>query len=852
MKSYVEKASFDRLETFVNKSSAGFLHVRSCLRIFLILIFWSAGTNHSLKAQIEGLITDKKGIPLPYASVYEANTTNGTVCNEDGFYTYEPKNNGLVIIEFHYVGYQKKVVKVNYEGRPFKLNIILEEDLEMINEIIITANQEDPAYPILRKAIAKRPAHLEWIPSFEADLYVKGLIKIKDAPEIFLGNEVNNLGGILDSLRQGIIYLSESKSKYYFTLPDKSKEIMLSTKKSGSSSLFTANQFSMADINIYKNYNEMGRSVMSPLADDAFSQYRYKLLQTQVDDKGRLLYKIEVSPKSAATPLMKGVIYIVGDSWNVQSADLRLSGKALKIPLMDSIRFTQVFLPLPTGEWPLFSQTMFFEGNFFGFRIGGNFTYMFSNYETGKDIRHVFENKEVFKVNEDALNQDSTYWATYRPVPLTTEEMKDYQKKDSLQKIWTSKTYLDSMDRVSNKFGFSDVLLGYTYSNRYKNFSLHYSDPLSLLRYNVVEGWNVYVNPYYARRDSAGRNWIVQPLVVYGFSDKTWKPSLKIKRLFDPEMMGEMVLEFGKVYAQFDENNPILLRSNTWSSLFYRQNYIRLFDKAFIKFSWEKEVVNSLYIKSFVEYAYRSQLEKKSDFSFFYLDREYENNIPNPDVPADAYRAHTIARVSWELTWAPGQTYSSYPGLRIRNPGDWPRLIVQQVVGVPYRDKAKPFSTLRIRIEDNQVNLHNLGYFSYNLEWAGHLGNKPEFFQDYLHPLGNEWLMPDDGRLQMYYLLPFYEYSTDDFYVGGHWKHHFNGYIMDKIPVLKKTSLKTVLTANYLWHPTKKHYLETGLGIENIIISQIPLGSIEYFWSWGTTGLRDQGFIIKMTQILMN
>lgn len=852
MNSYVHKARLIRTGTILYTSSNGLSKLTSLLRAFLIFIFAITGANHSLKAQIEGLITDKKGIPLPYASVYEANTTNGTVCNEQGFYTYEPKNTGLVTIEFHYVGYQKKVVKVNYEGRPFKLNVILEEDLEMINEIVITANQEDPAYPIIRKAIAKRPAHLEWLPSFEADLYVKGLIKILDAPEIFLGNEVNNLGGILDSLRQGIIYLSESKSKYYFTLPGKSKEIMLSTKKSGSSSLFTANQFSMADINIYKNYNEMGRSVMSPIADGAFSQYRYRLLQTQIDDKGRLLYKIEVSPKSDATPLMKGIIYIVGDTWNVHSADLRLSGKALKIPLMDSIRFTQVFLPLPTGEWPLFSQTMFFEGNFFGFRIGGNFTYMFSNYETGKDIRHIFENKEVFKVNEDALNQDSSYWAKYRPVPLTAEEWKDYQKKDSLQKIWTSKTYLDSVDRASNKFGFSDLLLGYTYSNRYKNFSLHYPDPLSLVRYNVVEGWNIYLNPYYAKRDSSGRNWIVQPLVVYGFSDKTWKPSLKIKRLFNPEMMGEMTLEFGKVYEQYDENNPILLRSNTWSSLFYRRNYIRLFNKDFVKFSWEKELVNSLYFKIFTEYAYRSPLEKISDFSFFYKDKVYENNIPNKEVPAASYRSHTIARLSWQINWSPGQTYSSYPGLRVRNPGDWPRLIVQNVIGVPFEGKSDPFTTLRIRLEDNQVNLHKYGYFSYNLEWAGHLGNKPAFFQDFLHPLGNEWVMPDAGRLQMYYLLPFYDYSTNDYYFGGHCKHHFNGYIMDKIPVLKKTSLKTVVTANYLWHPDKKHYVETGIGIENIIISQIPLGSIEYFWSWASTGVRDQGFIIKLTQVLTN
>jgi hypothetical protein len=367
-----------------------------------------------------------------------------------------------------------------------------------------------------------------------------------------------------------------------------------------------------------------------------------------------------------------------------------------------------------------------------------------------------------------------------------------------------------------------------------------------------VEGWNLYLNPYYAKSDSSGRNWIIQPLLVYGFADKTWKPSLTISRLFNPEMQGNMALEFGKKYEQFDENNPIMLRSNTWSSLFYRRNYIRLFDKEFVRFSWERELVNSVYLKSFIEYARRNPLEKKSDFSFFYPDRVYENNIPNTDVPPSSYESHAMARLSWQLTWIPGQTYSSYPGLRTRNPGDWPRLIIQHVTGLPFQKNEKPFSTVRFRLEDNEVNLHTYGYFSYNLEWAGHLGRKPQYFQDYLHPLGNEWVMPDDNRLQMYYLLPFYEYSTNDFYFGGHWKHHFNGYIMDKIPLLNRTSLKTIITANYLWHPTQKHYLETGVGIENIIIGQIPLGSIEYFWSWGYTGLRDQGFIIKLTQVLIN
>lgn len=53
--------------------------------------------------------------------------------------------------------------------------------------------------------------------------------------------------------------------------PDKTKEIMISTVKSGDNSLFTANQFSWADFDLYDEYLKFGRSIVSPIGDNALS-----------------------------------------------------------------------------------------------------------------------------------------------------------------------------------------------------------------------------------------------------------------------------------------------------------------------------------------------------------------------------------------------------------------------------------------------------------------------------------------------------------------------------------------------------------------------------------------------------
>ena len=68
--------------------------------LFLILI------SVSLSSQIKGKITDTKGEPLSFVSVYLENTVTGSTSNDNGDYVLNIKKPGTYSIYFQFLGYK--------------------------------------------------------------------------------------------------------------------------------------------------------------------------------------------------------------------------------------------------------------------------------------------------------------------------------------------------------------------------------------------------------------------------------------------------------------------------------------------------------------------------------------------------------------------------------------------------------------------------------------------------------------------------------------------------------------------------------------------------------------------------
>ena len=175
----------------------------------VILFFKLLAISHSLSAQLSGTVTDEKGDPLPFATVYLEGTSKGTTSNEEGKYELDIAI-GTYQISYRFVGYAQKTIEVSYQGRPIIRDVQLLPVATSLGEIVVVAGAEDPAYRIIREAIKKRKYFLTQLKAYSVNTYVKGNTKIANVPEKILGQEIGDLEGVLDSNRQGIIYLSES------------------------------------------------------------------------------------------------------------------------------------------------------------------------------------------------------------------------------------------------------------------------------------------------------------------------------------------------------------------------------------------------------------------------------------------------------------------------------------------------------------------------------------------------------------------------------------------------------------------------------------------------------------------
>lgn len=788
--------------------------------LFIVLSLIFIVTSFSLKAQVRGTVTGENDEPLPFASVYVQGTTNGTTTNMKGEFALQ-LSPGEYQVVFQYIGYKQKIEKVQVTGQPLRLNVQLIPEAIELSAIEIKANAEDPAYPIIRKAIEKRKYYLEHVESYACDVYIKGNVKILDAPEKIFGQDIGDMEGNLDTTRQGIVYLSESVSKLYFKQPDRYKEVMQSSKVSGNNQGFSFNSAQDMEINLYRNFSQFGRNVISPIAEGAMGYYKYRLHGAFVEE-GHLVNKIEVIPKRSEDPVYRGFIYIIQDLWNIHSADLILTGTNTQMPLFDTFNIRQTFVPVQKPDvWRLFSQTFSLRGGILGFIFGANFTAIYKNYDLAPGLDDRFFDNVIMKVEKGANEKDTTYWSEIRPVPLTVEEEKDYYKKDSIRIVRESKPYMDSMDRKDNTFEWGDLLFGYTWQNSWKRRSYSFDSPINTVQFNTVQGFSIRPGIGFTQFFDKERNkrLSLNGHVSYGFSEKELRAAGSFSYRFNPRNFANIRIWGGRDLFQFNELEPISTLLNTSFSLFGRYNYARFFDKKYIKGQYQQEVANGVLLVATSEWAARSPLENHSDYSFFARKkRDYEPNVPENNHLQDSDLGLSEAlTVGLSVRLRPGQKYMDYPDRKFILGSKFPDVWLYYRKGIPVADSHVDFDRVSAAITKSDIALGLVGVMRFRVEAGKFINNEKMFFQDYRHFLGNETNLGNSDRyLISFKMMPYYEFSTRDTWFEGHWEHNFKGFLTDKIPGFNKLGFSLVAGANFLYTAEKKDYTELSLGLDGI------------------------------------
>ncbi|MEO1030665.1 MAG: DUF5686 and carboxypeptidase regulatory-like domain-containing protein [Bacteroidota bacterium] len=780
----------------------------------LCVLFSSIST-----AQIIGSITDTKNNPLPFVNVIVENTYKGTTTNDDGYYELNVSEAKTYTIVYSYLGYKTVKKNVNITQFPYRIDMTLEEESVSLSEVVVDA-EDNPANAIIRQAIAKRKENLEKINSFKADFYSRGLIRIKDAPEKILGQEVGDLGGGLDSTRSGIIYLSETISKIQYLRPNALKEKITASKVSGNDNGFSFNNAQDVDFNIYNNTIEFGNEIVSPIANNAFGYYRYRLEGVFYDDRGNLVNKIAVIPKRENDPVFSGMIYIVEEQWTIYAIELELTGTQARIPAVDIIALKQSFSFSESDTiWALISQSIDFKYGILGIKGDGRFTAVYSNYEFNTNLTRKDFGAELVSFENEANKKDSLFWKTIRPVPLTLEEQTDYIKKDSIQIVRESKTYLDSVDRVENKFKWGD-LLGYTYRNSYKDYSLGFDIPLGGVQFNTVQGYTGKVNLFFTQRyDDFRRYFTANAGLQYGFSDERLRLTGSLTYKFNNTNRRIITLSGGEQVQQFNPANPITPFGNTLATLFFEENYMKLYQRRFIQLNYSEELFNGFRLFSNIAYENRSPLFNTTDQTFYpRADQDYLTNNPLDPTSTDApFENHNIVKLNVTGRINFGQKYLSYPDSKFNVTTDkYPTLVLSYEKGFNASNEDYNFDQIKARLYQS-FNIADKGRFSYNMRTGKFFNADDIAFMDFQHFNGNQINVSQRGNYtDVFNNLGYYDLSTNDSYFELHAEHDFNGFILGKVPLLNKLNFNLIVGGHNLATPDNKPYQEFTIGIDNI------------------------------------
>lgn len=802
-------------------------------------------------SQIIGTTKDANGQPLPYVNIYIENSYTGTTSNEKGYFELnikEPKNYTLV---FQSLGYKTVKRNIDINQFPYEIHIVLEEENISLNEVVINS-KENPANQIIRQAIAHRKKNLGRIKNFKADFYSKGLIKVKNVPEKILGQKIDNLDGIvLDSTRSGVIYLSETLSKIEYLFPNKLKEHIIASKVSGDDKGFSFNTAESVNYNFYNNTIELGHQIISPISNYAFNYYNYKLEGTFLDDRGNLINKIKVIPKRDKDPVFSGHIYLVEDQWTFYAIELSITGEQAKILPANIITITQNFSYSESDDiWSIFSQQIDFDFNFFGIKGDGKFTAVYNNYIYNFPIEKSTFGKQIIFFEKNANEKDSLYWEQFRPIPLTTEEIKDYAMKDSIQTIRASKPYLDSLDHANNSFRFGDILSGYSYQNSFEHWRFNISSPLSQIKFNTVQGFNSGIDFNFTKNyDEYKRYLTLKATTNYGFSDDRLRGSISGSFKFNNISRPYLSISAGVKTEQFNPNLHELEKLNTEFSLFAEENYLKIYDKSFINVSYSQELFNGFSLYTHLGYERRKPLFNTTDQVWFpKSNKTYTSNNPLDPTAYNiaSFEAHNILKLNLTATIKFGQTYMSYPGSKFNIYNNkFPTLYLGYEKGFGATISNYDFDQIKARITQN-FDIDNKGFFSYNIK-AGTFFNADDIaFVDYQHFNGNQTHISTSGNyIDVFNNLPYYALSTNKSYIELHAEHDFNGYILGKIPLLNKLNFNLILGAHNLSTQDNKPYQEYSIGLDNIGWGKFRFFRIDYLRSY-QNGFVNDAFVFGL------
>ena len=847
-------------------------------RLYLFSLIFAVSAT-SLSAQtLKGVIKGTDRETVFGATLFIQSIGLGVVADKDGSFSANLKP-GKYSCEFRCMGYQTVVKEIEMEEHDLYIEILLSEAAYIIPEVTITRGKENPAYAVIRRAIAMAPYYKNYLKQYSYEAHQKGTYKADKIPFV----KRSNLNGMNISELLGKTFIIEALADVSFEAPNNYTLHLKASNSSIPSGLgIDPSNMSISDESIY---NDKFQGSVSPIASNALNYYNY-FYEEGWQEGDYWVNKIRMEPKKNNAELLRGYIYINENTWNVVQLDL---GQSM---LGVSLRYQQYFNQIRPNVFVPTSESTEMSANVLGmFKGEGEFSIArkYENIEIDASlpvpalivlpeieaetpivsaqapqskndlkIQELVEkgdlnNREAYKlaqlmqkkaeenspqkenrsleIKQDrdlnivkstdslASKRDSLYWIDRRILPLSEIEKKSYIVGDSLRtelKIDTAS--VEGSNEYSVNFGGGPILGSMKLFDTGK-WALYAGGLFSALReYNFVDG--VWLGEILRLRGKLSENTIltINPSVHYtiGRKDITWEVSTAL--IYAPKSIGNLSVAVGDRAEDFNKDSGALRTENSVASLLRGNPFIHFYRNRYFRIGNTIDIANGLRLSVSADYSRRSAMDYVTTYSIFKNNSIRTNTPDSPLYQILGMQESRSLQSLIEVSYTPKLFYRIHSNGRkqyIRS--DYPTFGLRYKRGWKTDDlyHNPEFDQLEFRVTQ-RINLGLFDNIRYSLNIGKFLSKKNLSFADVRHFQTNP-LTLSAKNMNGFQLLNNYTYSTDDYWGQAEIDYTSSYLLIKNISFLQPMLFDEALHFRYLYTPDKQHYWEAGysIGVSN-------------------------------------
>jgi len=761
------------------------------LNILLILtVLFRLESAAQENTKINGTVIDAQTKePLPFVNVFFEGKNIGTITDDKGKYSIKTQwaSNKLGA---SFIGYATQVKTITI-GENQVINFELEPVSINLNEFIVEAkkgryrNKNNPAVELIRKVIKNKNLNRkEQLDYYQYKKYEKLEFDLNNITEKFRNKKVFKdyqfIFNYVDTAEINgkpylPIYLKETTSEVYYRKKVKSKkEYINGVKTIGFNEYIDDDGMGFMMDNLYQEidiYNNniilLTNQFISPISNLAPTIYKFMILDT-LDVNGYNCIKLAFHPRNKQDFAFKGNLYITNDEqYAVIKIDMRVT-EEININFITDLQIKQVYSFMDNTAWMLTQDEIVVDFNLTkkGTGIFGKKSVTYDNYQLNKEIADtIFKGVANTVYSDNYSEKNDAYWEENRITELSEQEASIYVMVDSVQNVPAFKRTMDVvMLFVAGYWNFNKIDIGPV--NTFYSF-------------NEIEGFRLRVGGRTSEKFS--KTFRFDGFLVYGFKDERFKYSARVTQSLNKKPIRDNPKHTIMVMYQRETNFPgmemMFINEDNFFLSFKRGVADKIFYYNLFKIEHYKDWAND--VSTTLTFNHNIQ-EAGGNWSFNY-DTHTMETITTTEIVA-------------KVRFAPNEKF--YQGMDYRTPIISKYPIFQLGYTQGFKDLFNSdfeYSKLKFNFF-KRFYISPIGFTNFGVEVGKVFSTAIPYTLLYIHRANQTY----SYQLQSYNLMNFLEFVSDE-YVAVHVEHHFNGFIMNKLPLFKKLKWRAIVSAKGIY-----------------------------------------------------